>query len=148
MLSVIFLFMQDSPFLLLCFLNTLTASYVLHGLSLHPRVPRLVSACVMPAVPSVSCPRLRVFGCIAPAHATLAADSVQRVLYYKTSRAEKIDSAKITGKVLRILREWLLQGLRRLGNAELQMNTPASAPCNNAANTKVQTAKVETVDTP
>ena len=65
----------------------------------------------MPAAPSV---RLH-----SPAHATPAADSVQGVLYYKTSRAEKIDSAKITGKVLRILREWLLQGLRRLGNAEL-----------------------------
>ena len=40
-------------------------------------------------------PCLRVFGCIAPACATPVADSVQRLLYYKTSRAEKIDSAKI-----------------------------------------------------
>ena len=80
MLSVIFLFMQDSPFFIIMLSSTLTASYVLHSLALRSRVPR---------------PRLRVFGCIAPACATPAADSVQRLLYYKTSRAEKIDSAKI-----------------------------------------------------
>ena len=40
MLSVIFLFMQDSPFLLLCFLNTLTSDFVPHGPALSPREPR------------------------------------------------------------------------------------------------------------